>query len=107
MCALNKVKGMGLIMEIIIRGDKLEVTKAMKDYIDEKLKKLEKYCLSKKNQIILAFFYYFRDTDHEARGWKWYSSPELIKVPYDLVCSPLTLSSLIIIFDGEKLRFNK
>ena len=30
-------------MEIIIRGDKLEVTKAMKDYIDEKLKKLEKY----------------------------------------------------------------
>ena len=32
-------------MEIIIRGDKLEVTKAMKDYIDEKLKKLEKYFL--------------------------------------------------------------
>ena len=30
-------------MEIIIRGDKLEVTKAMKDYINEKLKKLEKY----------------------------------------------------------------
>lgn len=30
-------------MEIIIRGDKLEITKAMKDYINEKLKKLEKY----------------------------------------------------------------
>ena len=30
-------------MEIIIRGDKIEVTRAMKDYINEKLKKLEKY----------------------------------------------------------------
>ena len=30
-------------MEIIIRGDKIEVTKAMKDYINEKLKRLEKY----------------------------------------------------------------
>ena len=30
-------------MEIIIRGDKIEVTDAMKDYINEKLKKLDKY----------------------------------------------------------------
>ena len=30
-------------MEIIIRGDKIEVTEAMKDYINEKLKKLDKY----------------------------------------------------------------
>ena len=30
-------------MEIIIRGDKIEVTTAMKDYINEKLKRLEKY----------------------------------------------------------------
>ena len=30
-------------MEIIIRGDKIEVTAAMKDYINEKLKRLEKY----------------------------------------------------------------
>ena len=30
-------------MEIIIRGDKIEVTKAMKDYIKEKLKRLDKY----------------------------------------------------------------
>ena len=30
-------------MEIIIRGDKIEVTKAMKDYINEKLERLEKY----------------------------------------------------------------
>lgn len=30
-------------MEIIIRGDKIEVTKAMKDYIEEKLKRLDKY----------------------------------------------------------------
>lgn len=30
-------------MEIIIRGDKIEITDAMKDYINEKLKKLDKY----------------------------------------------------------------
>lgn len=30
-------------MEIIIRGDKLKITSAMKDYINEKLEKLEKY----------------------------------------------------------------
>ncbi len=30
-------------MEIIIHGDKLKVTTAMKDYIEEKLSKLEKY----------------------------------------------------------------
>lgn len=30
-------------MEIVIRGDKIEVTKAMKDYICEKLKRLDKY----------------------------------------------------------------
>ena len=30
-------------MEIIIRGDKIEVTTAMKDYINEKLKRLDKY----------------------------------------------------------------
>ncbi|HIS38402.1 MAG TPA: ribosome-associated translation inhibitor RaiA [Candidatus Onthousia faecavium] len=30
-------------MEIIIRGDKIDVTDAMKDYINEKLKKLDKY----------------------------------------------------------------
>ena len=28
-------------MEIIIRGDKLKITKAMSDYIEEKLEKLE------------------------------------------------------------------
>ena len=33
-------------MEIIIRGDKIEVTAAMKDYINEKLKRLEKYLRS-------------------------------------------------------------
>jgi putative sigma-54 modulation protein len=30
-------------MEIIIHGDKIKVTKAMSDYIEEKLEKLEKY----------------------------------------------------------------
>lgn len=30
-------------MEIIIRGDKLKITSAMSDYINEKLEKLEKY----------------------------------------------------------------
>ncbi len=30
-------------MEIIIRGDKLKITKAMNEYIEEKLEKLEKY----------------------------------------------------------------
>ena len=30
-------------MEIIIHGDKLKVTEAMKDYIEEKLEKLNKY----------------------------------------------------------------
>ena len=30
-------------MEIIIRGDKIEVTTSMKDYINEKMKRLEKY----------------------------------------------------------------
>lgn len=30
-------------MEIIIRGDKMKITDAMKDYINEKLGKLEKY----------------------------------------------------------------
>ncbi len=30
-------------MEIVIRGDKLEITEAMKDYIEEKLGKLDKY----------------------------------------------------------------
>ena len=30
-------------MEIIIRGDKLKITEAMSDYINEKLEKLEKY----------------------------------------------------------------
>lgn len=30
-------------MEIIIRGDKLRITKAMRDYINEKIGKLEKY----------------------------------------------------------------
>ena len=30
-------------MEIIIRGDKLDITGAMKDYINEKLKRLDKY----------------------------------------------------------------
>ena len=30
-------------MEIIIRGDKLKITDAMNDYIEEKLGKLEKY----------------------------------------------------------------
>ena len=30
-------------MEIIIHGDKIKVTKAMRDYIEEKLDKLNKY----------------------------------------------------------------
>ncbi len=30
-------------MEIIIRGDKIKVTDSMKDYLEEKVKKLEKY----------------------------------------------------------------
>ena len=30
-------------MEIIIRGDKLKVTDSMKDYIEEKIAKLDKY----------------------------------------------------------------
>ena len=30
-------------MEIIIHGDKIKVTKAMSDYIKEKLEKLDKY----------------------------------------------------------------
>ena len=37
-------------MEIIIRGDKIEVTQAMKDYINEKLKRLEKY-LEKSEEV--------------------------------------------------------
>ena len=39
-------------MEIIIRGDKIEVTAAMKDYINEKLKRLEKYLESKGYQAV-------------------------------------------------------
>ncbi len=30
-------------MQLIIRGDKIEVTKAMNDYVSEKIQKLEKY----------------------------------------------------------------
>ena len=30
-------------MEIVIRGDKLEITEAMKSYIEEKISKLDKY----------------------------------------------------------------
>ena len=30
-------------MEIIIRGDKITVTKSMKEYVEEKLSKLDKY----------------------------------------------------------------
>lgn len=37
-------------MEIIIRGDKIDVTDAMKDYINEKLKRLEKY-LEKSEEV--------------------------------------------------------
>lgn len=37
-------------MEINIRGDKIEVTKAMKDYINDKLKRLEKY-LEKSEEV--------------------------------------------------------
>ena len=37
-------------MEIIIRGDKIEVTQAMKEYINEKLKRLEKY-LEKSEEV--------------------------------------------------------
>ena len=32
-------------MEIIIHGDKIKVTKAMSDYIEEKLEKLNKFRL--------------------------------------------------------------
>ena len=37
-------------MQIIIRGDKLNVTEAMKSYIEEKLKKLDKY-LENKDEV--------------------------------------------------------
>ena len=36
-------------MEIIIHGDKIEVTQAMKDYIEEKLEKLNKYLENSEN----------------------------------------------------------
>ena len=36
-------------MEIIIHGDKLKITKAMKEYIEEKLAKLEKYLENSEN----------------------------------------------------------
>ncbi len=36
-------------MEIIIHGDKLKITDAMKDYIDEKLAKLDKYLENSSN----------------------------------------------------------
>ena len=36
-------------MEIIIRGDKIKVTDAMKDYIEEKIGKLDKYIEDKDN----------------------------------------------------------
>ena len=37
-------------MELNIRGDKIKITKAMKDYIEEKLSKLDKY-LEKSNDV--------------------------------------------------------
>ena len=33
----------GDIMQILIRGSKVEITDAMRDYVEEKLKKLDKY----------------------------------------------------------------
>lgn len=36
-------------MEIIIHGDKVKVTKAMSDYIEEKLKRLDKYLENSEN----------------------------------------------------------
>ncbi len=36
-------------MELIIRGDKIEITKAMKDYLNEKLKRLDKYLEKSEN----------------------------------------------------------
>lgn len=36
-------------MEIIIHGDKLKVTDAMKEYIEEKLEKLNKYLENSEN----------------------------------------------------------
>ncbi len=36
-------------MEIIIHGDKIKITDAMRDYVEEKLEKLEKYLESSEN----------------------------------------------------------
>ena len=36
-------------MEIIIHGDKVKVTKAMSDYIEEKLQRLDKYLENSEN----------------------------------------------------------
>ena len=33
------------MMEILVRGNKIDITDAMKDYVKEKLSKLEKYTL--------------------------------------------------------------
>ena len=35
-------------MEILIRGSKLEITDSMKDYVKEKLSKLDKYLVDQK-----------------------------------------------------------
>ena len=37
-------------MELKIRGDKIKITQSMKDYIEEKLSKLDKY-LEKSNDV--------------------------------------------------------
>ena len=51
-------------MEIVIHGDKVKVTKAMKDYIEEKLNKLDKYL---ENSETVRANVIVKVTNHEQR----------------------------------------
>ena len=51
-------------MEIVIHGDKVRVTKAMKDYIEEKLNKLDKYL---ENSETVRANVIVKVTNHEQR----------------------------------------
>lgn len=51
-------------MEIIIHGDKVKVTKAMKSYIEDKLKRLEKYLENSENVRASVIV---KVTNHEQR----------------------------------------
>ena len=51
-------------MEIVIHGDKVKVTKAMKDYIEEKLSKLDKYL---ENSETVRANVIVKVTNHEQR----------------------------------------